>query len=117
MKKRATKKQAAQPRRYNLVTSALLASIGELLYIGLVILFFWFGDNFLRFDTMGLLGVGMFILVFVFSALASGFILLMYPAILFLNGQVKRAVTLIGWEMLFLFTAIIVIVAITMFLF
>ena len=105
-------KRKKKTKRNNLIVYALLSALGELLYIGLVVLFLQFGDAFLELHTFGAFTGVMMLLLFVFSALASGLIVLAYPAILALRGEIKQALTMLGWITLFLFIAILIAVLI-----
>ncbi|MBU0648965.1 hypothetical protein KJ969_02585 [Patescibacteria group bacterium] len=96
----------------NLIVYALLSALGELLYIGLVVLFLQFGNAFLPLNASGAFAGVIMLLLFVFSALVSGLIVLAYPAMLALKGEVKPALTMLGWTAVFLLIAFLLAVLI-----
>ncbi|MDD4995410.1 MAG: hypothetical protein PHW53_03045 [Patescibacteria group bacterium] len=97
MKKKKNKKCCC-----NSAWIGLTSAVGEIAYVALVVLFFWLADE-MTFGNMEFIGVGLFLLVFVFSAIVSGSILIVYPAVLVLRGEVKRGLTILAWTAVFLF--------------
>jgi len=90
----------------NLPLYGLLSAVGEIAYIGLVVLFFWIGE-FYNVGAHFVLSFMIFLLMFVFSAVVSGIIVLAYPAMLALRGERREALMLIGWTAFFLLVGIL----------
>lgn len=94
----------------------LLQAIGIVAYVCLVVLFFWYGERI--FATTGNIFINQLVLLllFVFSAFASGMIVLAYPGYTAFRGDYKRGLRMVGWTIGFLFALFIFVVAIAAYL-
>lgn len=85
----------------------LLSALGELVYVSLVVMFFNFGDR-IGLNEDQIIAPAIILMLLVFSVIMSGFIVLAYPALLFVRGKAKPALEMLGWTALFMFIAIII---------
>ena len=87
-----------------LLQQAIVSSVCVLAYVGIISWVLIHGEQFFgslpRGDIRGLM---LFLMLFVFSALITGLTVLGRPTYLFLNGQKKEALTLLGYTVAGLF--------------
>ena len=116
-KKRKIKKAASRKRITKLHEAwyGLFSGLGQIAYIGLVVLVFWVGENYVSFAENVFMAQLTMLLLFVFSATVSGFIVLGYPAVLALRGEVKRALAIVGWTAGFLALALIIVIGLNVY--
>jgi hypothetical protein len=93
-----------------LVQTALLNSLGVAVYTGLVAFLMYNGDKLFG-DMDNVIGPMAFLLLFVFSALIVGVLVLGKPIMLYLDGSKKEAVQTLGFTILFIFVLMILAIS------
>lgn len=116
-KKRKTKKAAPRKRKTQLHEAwyGLFSALGQIAYIGLVVFFFWVGEKYISFADYVFMAQLTMLLLFVFSATVSGVIVLGYPTFLALRGEVKKALTIVGWTAGFLAMALAIVIGLNVY--
>ena len=99
-----------------LIKLAILNSLGVLIYVFLVSLFMNNAEKIFGAKDNEFLAPVIFILLFVLSALTTGFLILGKPLMLYLDGAKKEAVKLLFYTGSSIFV-ILIILGITLFLF
>ena len=89
------------------VRRALIDAVGTFLYIILIVGFMYFLQNFLpQAEDIILIPIAM-LLLFVFSAGLTGFLVFGKPIMLYLEGKKKSAIQLVAWTLAFLLVFVI----------
>lgn len=96
----------------NLIKSAFLFALGELIYISLVATFMFFIGKVFGDKPDTAMAPVIFLLLFVLSVAVSGGLILGKPVMLYFDGQKKEAVQLfiftLSWLLVFLIAALVV---------
>jgi hypothetical protein len=91
--------------RKKLILSGLAFALGEAAYILLIALFMKYGNQYFG-SGPNILGIMVFLMVFVFSAAISGALILGQPVLLYLENKKREAIELfgitLGWIFIFL---------------
>ena len=85
-----------------------LQALGLIVYCSLIAGLFRFADNFIT-GAPGFLITAFMLLLFVFSAAVTGSIVFGYPVYLALNQQIKEALSVFAYTLLFCLAIIVVI--------
>jgi hypothetical protein len=110
------KKKLAKKRMHE-AWYGLFSGLGQIAYVGLVVFILWVGENYISFASNVFMAQLTILLLFVFSAVVSGFIVLGYPAALALRGEIKRALIIVGWTAGFLALALIIVIGLGIYFF
>lgn len=97
--------------RKKLVSQSFFFALGEGAYIFLVALLMRNGEKIFA-NEPGILGIIMFLMLFVFSAAVSGALILGKPVLLYMEGKRREALEFFGLTLGWLFVFVIVVLAI-----
>lgn len=99
--------------KYTIKKVALFQAVGLMTYIFLIAIFINFVPTKFDNSVSPLLGISLFLSLFVISALISGSIILGYPLVLFFDGKKREAISIVIWSAIWLVVLFASIAAIT----
>lgn len=92
-----------------IIRQAFIDAIGTTLYIIIIVSFmFYLQASAPKASNIVLIPIAM-LLLFVFSAALTGFLVFGKPVMLYLDGKKKEAISLIGYTLIFLFVITVII--------
>lgn len=101
--------QSNKEENKKLISLSVLNSLGVLVYVSLVVLFMRNAKNIFGENDNFLTGV-MVLLLFILSALVTGFLVLGRPAMLYFDGKKKEGVTLLIYTTISLAVILVLVI-------
>lgn len=87
----------------------LLQALGVLVYCGFVASFLWAMNNFFLKPPSQLFGITLMLVLLVFSAAVTGFLVFGYPISLLVDKKIKEALSVLGYTFTYLLLIFLVV--------
>jgi hypothetical protein len=94
--------------------AGLIQALGVLIYCGFVAAFLWAMNNFFIKQPSQFFGVTMMLVLLVFSAAITGFLVFGYSVALLVDKKIKEALAVLGYTLTYLLFAFLIILLLLM---